>query len=590
MTQTPCVATRYAFAICFLLALARAGGQTASPAIAPGSGRPIAGCGLICEPKAKLTLTVPTYAGFGGLLQNQPFQVTYTVTNTNFSTTQGVVNVFGNGQLLQDLDSQRTITLAPNQQFNGTVLVNSPPAGFYSLVAYYQSPFQCTGPIAVGRSGRLPVNCTGGQVYASAFSGVDIPLDADGDGLSDDYEQTILATYAPLMLFSRDHGSEEEYRPIDVIDYLHGSSLVSQASGLSGMANSALQQDSTQILGPCTNPGNVCAGKIAANQARTLPVDLFVAPSDSVKSGSSWTTVLARANVGLYGHVVPILPSKIPDPALATELSSYMSLHYPSGTPLLKVEYWQFFGYSHDYQVPIPLLPAPLEHAADHDGDWCSVQLYINPDEPAPDKAILVSYHYAHGVQFGFDFTQPKIVTTESVYQAESMPLTLGPTYQLKQFQGPSYGAPVNLPLGPRYNDVDEPCENTNDLNICDAQNNVVQMARVDSSQPYVHPVVYVEWGGHEFWPSKNWSFYGASKHGGDGYSYFAAAPPNVGEISHPLLGAAGQVLTGFAGYWGHWGGFENRNPPPQGPPLHREWTWYPPNDPMSVRPANLQY
>ena len=45
------------------------------------------------------------------------------------------------------------------------------------------------------------------------------------------------------------------------------------------------------------------------------------------------------------------------------------------------------------------------------------------------------------------------------------------------------------------------------DSGVRAAQNNVVQLAQDPASHLYLHPVVYVEWGGHEFFPSSGWSY-----------------------------------------------------------------------------------
>src|SRR5258708_5332812 len=122
------------FAVSFFLAptCATAQGPT-TPAIAPGSRTPPGNCGLVCEPKASLTLIAPSYVGSVGLLQNQPFVVTYIVTNKSLITLQGSVEVFGNGQPMPSLFGQLTLTLAPQQQFSGVVFTTNPPAGYFSI-------------------------------------------------------------------------------------------------------------------------------------------------------------------------------------------------------------------------------------------------------------------------------------------------------------------------------------------------------------------------------------------------------------------------------------------------------------------------
>jgi hypothetical protein len=596
--------------------------QVPQPAAVPGSGQPPGNCGIVCSPppKAKIDLTAPAHVGSLGLIQGQPFTIAYTVTNTSATQLVGYVGVSGNGQPLPDArvgggtgygsfflpsgTTQQQVTLAPQQQYIGMVFVNPAPSGDFAIAASYSAPPQCTGQVTLATGTKVPI-CVPGQRFATAATSIEIAPDADNDGLSDTLEQQLLTQYAPLMLFSRDHGSEEQYRPIDVIDYLAGSKLVSKQTNsaktpnvptIPDLDNAVLQKYPTAILGPdvtqpanyCILPTDQCDARVAAYQTVTMPLQIFVSPSDSAKHGSSWDQVLSQGNIGLYGHVVPVALSAFPDPSIRGELVGFMDAFYPGTKSMpsryvLKVEFWQYFGYSDDFYIT---------DYGNHDADWCSVQLYINPYEPVPDKAILFVYHYAHGIDIGFDFTQSGLLKPpmEFTYSAESTPYFLNPTYQIKEFRGEAYGNPVNFganktlpPYTPADLDPDTPCSNANDHYICNAQNNVVQLARTDPSQPYIHPVVYVEWGGHEFWPTKDWSFKGASKHGGDGYSYWATTALNVGEISHPMPQLAAQVIANFAGFWGYYGGFENLNPPPPGPPLHREWYWDPAIDPVSV-------
>jgi hypothetical protein len=110
------------------------------------------------------------------------------------------------------------------------------------------------------------------------------------------------------------------------------------------------------------------------------------------------------------------------------------------------------------------------------------------------------------------------------------------------------------------------------------ARNHVVRMFKDPVTGAFTHPVVFVEHGGHEFWPSPSMEFEGAQRHGGDDIqdSYFTATPPNLGEVEHPLAeDPAALLVLRFNGLWGIYSravGFSN-NPPP-GPPLHFEWTY----------------
>jgi hypothetical protein len=331
----------------------RAAGNCTRRRTTPGN------CGLICSPapKAKIDLTAPAHLGPLGLIQGQPFTIAYTVTNTSSNELVGYVGVAGNGQLLPDVrvgagtgyglpylpsgNSQQLVTLAPQQQFTGMVLVNPAPTGDFSIVASYDAPLQCNGQLTIPGGTTIPL-CIPRQRFATAATSVEIAPDADSDGISDILEQQLLTQYAPLMLFSRDHGSEEKYRPIDVIDYLAASTLVSKQKSspsdptipnIPSLDNAVLQKSPTAILGPeVTQPNNDCIltadhcdARIATYRTVTMPLQLFVSPSDRAKQGSSWEHVLSQGNVGLYGHVVLVPVSSFPDPSIRVSLAAFLA-------------------------------------------------------------------------------------------------------------------------------------------------------------------------------------------------------------------------------------------------------------------------
>ena len=88
----------------------------------------------------------------------------------------------------------------------------------------------------------------------------------------------------------------------------------------------------------------------------------------------------------------------------------------------------------------------------------------------------------------------------------------------------------------------------------------------------FSHPVVYIENGGHEFYPTEDWNFYLAPSHNGKSHNFLTNTPPNLGEVEATLeeTAAAGIILK-FNGYWGTW---SRKNSPPPGPALHKNWTW----------------
>jgi hypothetical protein len=554
----------------------------ASPAIAPGGQPPPASCGLLCQPSATLSLTLPVSTGqLGGLLQGRSTSIGFTVTSKALFSLQGMVTISVEGQSY----SSSFFTLASKQSYSGTVQITNLPGGQLGINASFG---QCKYETVDGPRVPIFVPCLpGDQIYATTSATLYIPPDQDYDGLSDDIEKKLIATYTPLMLFSKDNGQQEQYAPIDVFDYIQASTMSSSETGIASIPNSALQKTPTAILG--SDPSTSLNAINSAQTAADLPRKLYISPSSSAEHGTAWSTVNSKKNVGLYGHVVLLNVAQIPDPTLSADLANRFCSSGPSFCTkyIFKVEYWQFFGYSHDFQEPswVPfVLPfvgfdwsnywpigGLLGDIIDHPGDWCTVQLYIDPDQSAPDQAILAIYHYAHALQFRFEI-QP--ATTRG-------PIP-GSQYQIEQLQGPNAGRAVSFP--------DKGGAATAAFNA--AQDNLVQIARVSATAPYTHPVVYVEWGGHEFWPTAAWSLTGAGNHNGQGYSYFAATPPNVGEVGAPMPGIAqAGVVTAFAGFWGNVDSVSH-NGPPQGPALHAQWFWSTstPANLLNVRPSKMSF
>src|ERR1700728_1069610 len=111
--------------------------------------------------------------------------------------------------------------------------------------------------------------------------------------------------YAPLLLYSYDHASDEVYAPIDVLSFIQGSSLDSSTQA-ANLPNSALQTPSV-ILDPTPSaPNDPKIGTISATLS-LLPAELYVTPlPNTVQKGTAWATVMSsqNPNVGLYGHVI----------------------------------------------------------------------------------------------------------------------------------------------------------------------------------------------------------------------------------------------------------------------------------------------
>lgn len=382
--------------------------------------------------------------------------------------------------------------------------------------------------------------------------------DADHDGIPDQTEQALLDHFRPYFKFSRDHGDNETFRPTDVDAYLRASEIdgtgdenadVLMGNGWASSSPNALLSLSRPDRPPlCSGSPSVatCSADLTHNQRW---VHYYINPNNDARRGVEWPVARAARNIGLYGHVVPIRLAG-PTGYDAGHVASCADYGDRSKSTYYKIEYWQFFGYSSNNAIG---------DLYDHEGDWDSVQVIFQPGNVAarlPGRIIEVLF-YAHGRQMAFNMTlatgSPTSMENESIHE----------------WRGPNYNQPVG---------------DIHDAGFIDParDNHVLQMYRDPDTGNYDHPVVYVEHGGHEFWPSPYWSFYGAQKHGGDDIadSYLAARPPNLGEVEHPLDETpVAPVILRFNGYWGTYsreghGKLFPANAPPPGPTLHSEWTW----------------
>jgi hypothetical protein len=189
---------------------------------------------------------------------------------------------------------------------------------------------------------------------------------------------------------------------------------------------------------------------------------------------------------------------------------------------LVKIEYWQFFPFNGG--------------SAPHEGDWDSVQLMIDLNSKSlPCQSgtqagfglIMSIFHYHHGDESRFHFTNCKNKS---------------------------------------------PTSEPGIVEFTDSNSEKVQLFQ-DADGNLTHPVVYIEYATHEFWPTTAGSKHGVPNHNGDGTSYLTATPPNLGEVEAPLSEYAHAAeLMRFNGFWGAccpgvlWA--------PPGPTLHKEWTW----------------
>ena len=358
-------------------------------------------------------------------------------------------------------------------------------------------------------------------------------VDADGDGIGDNIEDQLLQKFSPYYLFSKDkvdgHLTEEHYNPADVWWYLQLSELLPSGD-----------EDDDPVLGNAT---------LAANpEALLFPLSditsyswkgsYYVNPlqkahgvsGDPGRHGRDWGYVLAKKNVGLYGHVVRANRGYRRG-QIQQDDNSYT--YY-------KIEYWQFFGYNN--------ANAALKFG-DHEGDWATVQLLYDPTQ----DTIAKVYHYAHGKEMVFDMAAATCHTAGAADWG---------SYQ--EFRGLNYGR--------SFTDAGDT-----------ASNNTVRFYPDPDSQEYSHPVVYIEYGSHEFWPTERGTYHAywhsidigqAPPHRGDdlNHRYLTRSVPNLGEVERKtMIGPEARVILQYNGYWGAFG---RKNHSPPGPPLHTEWTW----------------
>jgi hypothetical protein len=231
----------------------------------------------------------------------------------------------------------------------------------------------------------------------------------------------------------------------------------------------------------------------------------------------------------------------------ATGLYGHVSPTTMNGHDAYQIEYWQFFPYN-GQDVSI----LGIDSFGDHEGDWTSVQLWYD----LVDRRLAKIRYLLHGKEA--TFTIPKVTTPCRNCQVE--------------LRGNNYN--TTLP-----NLLQEPgpySENAAQFWIDDIG--------------YRHVVVYIERGGHEFWPfpwgyaaNKTGPFeFKLNEHDGDGLNYLVPDTSdhvfNLGEVENPV-GKAGKFMLQYNGIWGCTNTkelvlFGPQRRSPGGPALHCSWNW----------------
>jgi hypothetical protein len=542
--------------------------------------------------------------------------VTWTLKNTTPLPITGKIVYYLGSYALNDL-GQTAVTTLKSGESTGNTFTFLPYPGWNQIsviflntqIAVISKPPTILQPIDPSEPPKpkpnpgstvtpIPVSKIFPATVSLAFDDTGTP---SSGALTPAMRKQLLSDYSPLLLYSYDHNSDEQYPPIDAVPFVQGSSLSSQVSGVPGIPNSTLQ-GATAALNILNPGGPQDAGAITQSAS---PVKLYLEPNGATQHGAGWSTNkigynAQKMNIGLYGRamLLDLGSLSLNDPALPTAslLDRYKCKSRGNcGARVVKLEYWQLYGYSADYNGN-----KISESEANHQGDWCGVQVYVDlswAQSSHPERAILWVVHYLHGKQVGFNMAMANPIQTPVKVPARSAGDT-GPTYLAQEVQGPNYGQDVKISV--YIQGSWEPAGWPNmTQQIFQAQNNVLRLATEESftREPmgvsrnghfepakinisYRHPVVYVEWGGHEFWPTDAWAIYAASKHNGTGkYSYFGDSPVDItaspNGTNPPTVPSQADIalVTLFAGFWG---APQSYNGPPQGPPLHCEFYWDP--------------
>lgn len=361
--------------------------------------------------------------------------------------------------------------------------------------------------------------------------------DTDGDGIPDNVETYLLEKYSPYFMFSTEsNGRTEHFNPTDPIWYLEHSGFYGRSMATDPLLALELGYDITtnqKKVDDCIEP-NTCH----------LGLTNYCCPSNDNVYGDpnlGWLTVPngieALGNVGLFGHVVP-------EWGIKAEIGANFAINLVS-VLYYKIEYWQFFAWN-DADQPLCV--------GNHQSDWTTVQLRYDPQA----DTIVDVHHYVHGKEIFYSMDS---TTVRAIYNY--------PGWSYMEYRGLNYGKSF-------------------DEAGSDAQNNTLRMLQDSWDYHYIHPMVYIEYGAHEFWPTENGHVCQAGKcsprHDGGAYRFLTHSIPNLGEVeSTNVPSDEAKIVLRFNGYWGCHG---SSNHPPPGPPLHKSWAW-PPGSPLKIQLDN---
>jgi hypothetical protein len=330
-------------------------------------------------------------------------------------------------------------------------------------------------------------------------------VDSDMDGILDYLEDRLLARFRPYYKFSIDNGGPEVYHPMDALSFIEHSNLLIENG--TAIPEAQLAANPNSLLQAYGNADGSSDYAIS-QQMSGYALDL----DNALRTGDpDWDHIRVHA-VGLYGHVAPLHEDK----------------SNPSALTGYRIEYWQLYGFN----------DAPTDTFR-HEGDWENVMLLVEKDQ----QSIRSVTDAIHSASVTFRLANSKRVDRGG---------------GVIEYQGTGTGKPYR-----GYIDLDV----SGPAGIGWAQDNLLWI--YCNGDECTHPMVYVEWGGHESWPTPYWDWIGARNHNGEGLSYLTAVPPNLGEFDHANPRCPGaKLIMHFNGSWGHY------NDSPPGPTLH-SWAFH---------------
>jgi hypothetical protein len=372
-------------------------------------------------------------------------------------------------------------------------------------------------------------------------------VDVDQDGIDDNLEKWLLARYSPYFKFS----SGESIFPIDATDYAvqcdlklcgsangdcdkNGASVIPQVTDLNALVSNNFNLNVTKSSAKSAYHLSPKVGHDALGRYRPLPCPT----KDQEKT---------QGNIGIYGHVVPII---LPNPYY------YACGQFPSttgnGVMYYKIEYWQLCSYN----------DANGGGEGNHEADWMTVQLIV--DHSGNDWKIGTVLFYAHGHEMQFQMNEVKETDYVNGDHGE----------KFLRYKGVNFGQTVEIwPISKNYS--------------ASLQNNQVRFYADPTSGEYTHPVVFPEKGSHEYWPTDDWYIHSPTDANGHGLSYLSTQIPNLGEVENPLQEYINsKFILLYNGFWGCWSWL---NSPPPGPTMHKEWTW-PANSSVRKKLSGMEY